>query len=135
MRAPGRLWGKVSSLSLASKNLGAGAVVFLIFGGTTLIEVRRSVSGLLYAGLQERALARARALATEVEEPLLTGDAFAVGEKARLKQRVHPDVLYVLIVDSRGGLVAHTFRHGVPPDLLDYGRHTPRGITAGREIL
>ncbi|MBI5369341.1 MAG: HAMP domain-containing protein [Planctomycetes bacterium] len=140
MRATGRLpahlfaaWRRLLSVSILLKILGIGVLVALLFGGIILLQVHGSLSRFLYRMLESRAHALAASLATRLERPRVTGDLIEVREALDREMSRSRDLRYALVRDSSNEVVAHTFAHGVPPDVARL-RETPdlrSGVTPG----
>lgn len=110
------MW-RLLSVPIYFKILGIGAIVAFVFGSVTLFETRSRMSRILYESLEERTVSAARSLAATLERAMTTGDLVTVNQQvARAKQAV-PDIRYVIVFDSAGRIVAHTFQRAVPADL------------------
>lgn len=117
------------SVPVFFKIMGIGLVVAAVFGAVTLIQIRSSVSQMLYELLEERTRAIARSLAASLERPISTGDLLLVRQKLERTRQLCPDVRYIIVRDARGRVVCHTFERGVPADLLRL-----EGWPADREV-
>jgi signal transduction histidine kinase len=92
-------------------------MVFLL-GFAVTVQVRLSLADALSRELQSRGTSIARDVAARGTDLILTNDLFALHELVRDTLENNPDVRYVLVLDAKGGVLAHTFGRAVPPDLL-----------------
>ncbi|MBI4612386.1 MAG: HAMP domain-containing protein [Planctomycetes bacterium] len=108
------------SLSIYWKILGIGAGVAFLFGSVTLVVARSAMSHALYGILEDQASSRAHGLAADCERPLITGDLYAVEQRIDRALEASPDLLFILVQDPQGDVVAHTFEGDVPDDLVPH---------------
>jgi signal transduction histidine kinase len=103
------------------KIMGIGALIAFIFGGVTLYQVRKSMSAQLYKILEQRTLTMATSLSNRIESPLVTNDVFSVHQILRKTVDDSQDILYIIVEDPDGRVIAHTFPGAVPSDLNRIG--------------
>ena len=125
-----RLRHRVLSVSIFVKVLGIGMIVALVFGSVTILQTRQDMGRFLGRLLEERTRGEARAVANKLERAATTGDLFSVQQELRSVAAHRRDVLYVIVRDETGDVVAHTFSRGVPADLVPqpYARPATRGF-------
>lgn len=130
--APNRGGGALAS-PIFFKVLGIGALVSVVFGGTTLY-LTDSVTSRIHAQLlQQKTANAARALARDLLRPMITGDRIAVRQKLDQTLKSAEDVRYIVVRDSHNRTVAHTFEVGVPTALERYAQD--RKAPAGEVIV
>jgi len=112
-----RIVWRLLSVPIFFKILGIGAIVAFVFGSVTLFETRSRMSRVLYESLEERTASAARSLAATLERAMATGDLVTVNQQVARAKEALPDVRYVIVFDSAGRIVAHTFQRAVPAGL------------------
>ncbi|MBI3098645.1 MAG: HAMP domain-containing protein [Planctomycetes bacterium] len=123
---------RLVSVPILFKILGVGATVAVWFGIILLLQIRGGLSRILHPMLEERALTSVRSMASALEHPVAVGDHLAVREALRRKQATHPHIRYIIVRDSSGRVLSHTFPQGVPPDLAQARPALPKhadGVT------
>jgi len=96
--------------------LALGLVLLLGFGA--IAQVRWATRVALGWELDERAVSIARQVAAQAADMLLVEDFVSMRDLAADTQATHEDVRYILVLDSEGHALAHTFPGQVPADLL-----------------
>ena len=109
---------RVLSVPIFWKVLGIGMVVAILFGSVTFWQSRTSTLKILHRNLTQRSLELARSLAVQVELPLLIDNTVYIQEILAHYMETIPDIRYIVVHDTTGKIVAHTFRQGVPESLL-----------------
>ncbi|WP_376792666.1 ATP-binding protein [Thermoflexus sp.] len=112
------LWRKITGISIRYKLLGMVLGVILLLGLAVTLQVRSQLAGRLRQGLEERGLALARDLAEDATDLILTQNLFGLYQQLRNTLETNPDVRYIFIVSPQGEVLAHSFPHRVPSDLL-----------------
>jgi len=90
----------------------------LAIGLGNTLRTRMALNDLGRAQFTRRSVATARALAELATGPLITNDLFGLYELINDTLLNDPDVRYVLVIDARGDVCAHTFGSGVPRGLI-----------------
>ncbi len=119
MRRPREFFWAVSDrVSLRHKIMGIvlGLVVLLGLGVT--LQMRAQLSLTMRDELQKRGISIARDVAARSTDYLLTNNDFALHKVVVDALQHNEDVRYVLILDTKGQVVAHSFAAGFPRDLL-----------------
>lgn len=106
------------SVPVYFKILGIGAVVALLFGTLAIYLTRGVTAPLLYETLEERTQLAARSIADALQPSLMAGDILSVQERIAAAKQTWPDLLYVIVLDHEGAVVAHSFERSVPQDLM-----------------
>ena len=121
------------SVPLFFKIMGIGLVVGAVFGGIMLLQIRGSVSRTLYQMLEERTRSIARSLVVSLKRPLSTGDLLSVNQQLQYTQEVFPDIRYIIVRDTHGRVVSHTFGRAVPHDLPGQNRQSSGEKSSGEK--
>lgn len=99
--------------------------VILLLGLAVTVQVQNQLVHDLRQSLEERGVALARDLAEDTTDLMLTQNIFGLYQELRSTLETNPDVRYVFIVTAQGEVVAHSFPHRVPPDLLTVNALAP----------
>ncbi len=110
---------KLLSIPIQWKVLGIGGLVALIFGSVTLLQIRSNMERSLSKTLAETTLAMATSLSFRIERALITDDRVTIDEILERTRKARPDLLYTVVQNGRGHIVAKTFRGSVPAGLMD----------------
>jgi signal transduction histidine kinase len=111
-------WTVAGAVSIRVKIMGIVVGVTLALGGAVSLLVYRGLTATLERELTERGIAVAVSLASRSQEIVLTDRLFALYTLATETVRDNKDLLYVYITDGRGAVLVHTFKDGMPEDLL-----------------
>lgn len=109
---------RLLSVPILIKILGVGVVVAAAFGGTTLMLFDHVASDILFKMIEKHTLVTVNHLAESLERPIAIGDVLTVNQKLMNAMKMEPDIRYIIVRDSQGAVVAHTFNKAVPDDLL-----------------
>lgn len=82
------------------------------------MRLQSEMSRALYLELEQTTWSAAYSVAAKVERPLITGDTFAVRQWLQRISTMFPDVRYVIVRNTEGQIICHTFHRHVPRDLL-----------------
>jgi len=104
------------SMGLFYKIMGIGMLVAAIFGGVTLLSVRRSTSLVLEQTAQRRAESMAQLLALNLVKPILANDANRVKKILDQTRTMLPDICY-LVVHTGDGRMIRSPANRIAPDL------------------
>ena len=96
-----------------------------LFAPVTVLVIHRGVIREVEREIDQRAVALAQQAAAAVLDDVLTGERLAAERKLGDLRAERPEVAYLFVVDRTGHVVAHTFAHGFPRDLLAVA-HPPR---------
>lgn len=105
-------------VSIRAKVTGVALAVVLTSGTATIMHARFVIAQAVGQQLDERTISTARTLALRSQDPVFTGDDYALHELVFDTVRANQDVRYAFIVGPDGDILAHTFSDGVPGDLL-----------------
>jgi diguanylate cyclase (GGDEF)-like protein/PAS domain S-box-containing protein len=107
---------------------------FGIMAAATSLLSGRELNDAMVREYEDRAVALARSIADGNTEILLSRNAGAIQAALDLHQEMG-DLLYILVVDIQGEVVAHTFLPAVPEEILAMVREAPgkARFGAGRE--
>jgi len=112
----GAVWA-ILSVPILVKMMGIGAIVAACFGVITFVRTRDTLRDNLNASLAGRTISEAESLADYLARPLSVHDIVAVRQILAKTRARHADILYILVRDSDGVILTHTF-DGVVPDGL-----------------
>jgi signal transduction histidine kinase len=95
--------------------LGTGvlAVLLLPLGIYFIFSIMR----LNERTMEDKSQSLARIIASQVVDPLLTGEKLSLLETMEKAASTDENIIYVCIEDSTGGIVSHTFKNGFPLEL------------------
>jgi len=91
--------------------------VTLVFGLATVLIARTVLQLKLDQKLEKRAVSIAKNIAQASITPLLTEKYFELNMLAMDYKTSEEDIEYIYILNARGDVVAHTFKHGFPVEL------------------
>ncbi|MBI4612601.1 MAG: HAMP domain-containing protein [Planctomycetes bacterium] len=97
--------------------MSIGAIVVLLFGCVTFLLVRSAMMRVHYSMLHDESRSIATSLATSCARPLLTGEILTIKQRIDDAVRTTPAIRYVIVRDTEGDVLAHTFERNVPEDL------------------
>ncbi len=115
--AGGAVW-SILSVPILVKMMGIGAIVAACFGVITFVRTRDTLQENLNASLTERTISETESLADYLARPLSVHDVVAVRQILSKTRARHADILYILVRDSDGVILTHTFDGTVPDGLL-----------------
>jgi len=127
-RALNRVWRLALDVPIRFKILGIGVGIATLFGLATLWVVRASISDTLTFELRDSGVLLTENLARQAEGFVAVDDRLAVHQLLARLRESHSDIVYAMVLDPSGGVVADTFERGVPGDLLTFGT-TPSSDT------
>lgn len=114
---PGLIW-KVLSIPLFYKIFGIGVIVASLLGSVMIFQARSNMSRALYSNLELKARSEVHSLVAAIEQAVAINDIITVQRNLeRVNERLS-DLRYVIVRDTRDTIIAHTFEHSVPIDLL-----------------
>lgn len=120
---PSRIAWRILSVPVFIKILGIGAIVAIVFGSVTVYFTEQGMSDRMNLLLNRRASALARYLAADMESSMDAGDVFSVSQKLKFTRQEYSDVVYIVVRDFEGEVIAHTFENGVPSYIADRMPH------------
>ena len=94
-----------------------GSLALLVMFVPTGLYLTYHVSSWAEEHLRERGRSVARRVAGRIVQPMLAGDHQAVREALK-RAAADPEVRYLCVEDKPGNVAAHTFRGGVPTELV-----------------
>jgi len=106
-----RLWKKIVLLNIVVVT-GLGVLIDL--------KVRDIVISSMRQDLTRQGITLLRHLSDRVADPLLLGDVYQVKSSFEDLVEQEKEIEYLFVTAVDGGLFAHTFDHGYPPDLLSW---------------
>lgn len=116
----------VNSIPLEGKIYGIVVMVIILISSLSLIEVRYSLQETLSTQLDERVKSIGRDVAARSVDLLLTNNIYLLHELAQDTVRNNPDLLYVIISDEEGEVIAHTFdKQGISDELIQINQVKP----------
>jgi len=104
--------------SVQSKIIGLAVGLVLLMGTAAALLAQSSFTQSTTAELERRGASIARDVAARGVDMLLTHNALGLHELVAETMTNNEDVRYVVILDARGQVRAHTFGKGFPADLL-----------------
>ncbi|MHC4402022.1 MAG: GAF domain-containing protein [Planctomycetota bacterium] len=115
-------WPRLSDWALSVpvrvKIMGIVLGVIFLLAIVATFQIRATMRATMREELRARGVSVARDVAGRATDLILTDNLFAVHELAGERVESDHDVRYVLIANSSQDLVAHTFGHSFPPELL-----------------
>jgi len=105
-------------LRIADKLGFMGATVILLFSFLAGIILWSSLSEVMRGDLDERGTIIAAEIAGLSNESIQSGDFFALDELIHIAKQTNSFVEYILVVDNKNKIMAHTFSQGIPKKLL-----------------
>lgn len=96
--------------------LGTVAVI-VVTGLMMILLVKFMLPGKLLGILEEKTIAQARLVASEIANPLLTEQFFDLRIRLNDLKRSDDSIAYVFVIDAHDKVVAHTFESGFPSEL------------------
>ena len=110
----------IGGFSVRTKILGIVLALTTVLGLVVTWQVRTVLTGVLMNELDSRGQSVASDLAARTSEPILLNDTYGVFELLDDTVTNHPDATYAFVLDTNGGVIAHTFGDaGFPVGLLD----------------
>lgn len=113
-----RFWAIAGAVSIRVKIMGIVIGLIVTLGVAVSTMVYRGLTATLERELEERGIAIAVNLASRSQELVLTDRLFALYTLAKETVRDNRNLSYVYITDRHGAILVHTFRGGMPEDLL-----------------
>ena len=123
--SPRRLLSLAQAASLRLKITAMIVVLIMLLGGGLLLEIRAGLTAALSRQLDINGVALGHDLASDTTDLLLTKNTFALHALIAETLKNNSDVRYILLLDSSGQVVVHSFSHGVPRDLLGANQLDP----------
>lgn len=120
------------SLPIFIKIFGIGVLVAVVFGTIMLFHTRSSMSISLYRNLEDLAVSEARSLGANLDLAMATGDLVSIQKVLTQALQRIPDLRYILVRDTDGRIIAHTFARAVPYDLIPLHPSADRFISSVR---
>ena len=109
-------------MSIRTKVMGIATVCVLIAAFAFVWSDYHHTSDMLSKQLQERGITIATGLAAQSRDSVLTRDSFALYMLARNTLNSDKDLTYILVLDDKQNVLVHTFKQGVPIELLGKNR-------------
>jgi len=113
-----RFWRFFSGVSVRTKIMGIVLGLVLLLGAGVTVQVRATMTNTLGHELDQRGISIARDLAARSTDLILTNNLFALHELLRDTVGNNEDLRYAFVLDAEGRVLVHSFKQGVPPDLL-----------------
>ena len=110
-----RMTATIKNMSLRSRFVLLAIVGLLVLGGTLNWLLRESVSRVQMEQLLERGFQVSSDLAIRVQDPLLTDDRYSISRLIDDTRGNVDEILYILILDRQGKLIAYSTRWDGPP--------------------
>ena len=106
------------SIPIFPKIMGIGFLVAMLFGGVTLIQTRSGTSKILQQILEQKMLSTTEMLTEMIEQPVSTGDIYAVLAHINNARKIYPEIRYIIVRSADGEILASTFKNSLPEELL-----------------
>ena len=113
-----RLWRAFVGVSVGTKIMGIVLGVVVLFSSAVTAHVRASMARTLRHELENRGISIARDLAARSGDLVLTHNIFALHQLIGDTAENNRDIQYAFILDAKGESLVHSFRVGVPADLM-----------------
>lgn len=115
-----KLWSKIVLLNV---------VVVISLGILVGIAVKGAVTDAMRAELSTEGESLAKNLSNRIADYILIDDIYKVEEALEDVLKTERDVEYVFVTAKDGSLLAHTFKNGYPPDILNWNPLSNRQIS------
>jgi len=119
------VWNIAGAVSVRTKILGIVLGLVVLFGVVVTIQARYALTATMTAQLDEQSVSITRDLAARSTDPILLNDLLRLHDLLNETIANNPNVRYAFIVDSRGQVIATTFKGGFPPGLLSLNSVQP----------
>ena len=106
------------SIPILIKMVGIGAIVAGCFGVITFLSTRNTLKQNLDTALAARTISETESLADYLARPLSIDDIVRVHQILEKTRERHHGILYILVRDPNGKILAHTFDGAVPAELV-----------------
>ncbi len=114
----GRLKFWLLIVSLRTKIMGLIIASSLMLGLFATYLIASVMAENMQVTLREEGLSVSRELASQANEYLLLNDLYGLARLLRQTVDNRRDLRYAVAMDAKGQVLAHSFGHGFPPDLL-----------------
>lgn len=104
-------------VGIRSKIMGIILAMVLLLGLTISLQVYQAVAKNMEQQLQEQGVSLARDVAARSVDYIFTNNLFSLYDLAQDTMVYNRHVRYILILDSAGNILTHTFPDGIPRDL------------------
>ena len=111
-------WDFAGAVSVRMKILGIVLGFIVLLGAGVTIQARYALTATMTAQLEEQSVSISRDLAARATDPILLNDLLRLHDLLDETLANNPNVRYAFLVDSRGQVIASTFKGGFPLDLL-----------------
>ncbi len=112
-----RFWTFAGGVSVSIKIMGIVLVLILIFGLGITFQVRNSLTNTLTQELEKQGIAVAKHVAAYSTELILTGNTYDLYQVVKGAVKNEDVVRYVLVLDTAGNILSHSFSDGIPTGL------------------
>lgn len=109
-------------VGVKGKIMGIAIILVLLLGSMLIGQSEKVFSEALRRDLIKQGVALGRYLSVRSENPLLTNNIFALHELVEDTMSSNPEIIYIIITNSRGGLILDSFETGMPRGLLDFNK-------------
>lgn len=115
-------------VGIRGKVMGIAVALLLLLGVWLTWEVQVSHTGTLREQLEKRGVSIARDVAARSTDYIFTNNIYSLYELTRETLRNNEDVRYVMIIDSSGQILVHTFGQGIPRGLREANSVAPEEL-------
>ncbi len=101
------------------------ASTVLLFGSLNLLFIRNQVYKTFEKQIEKHGISIAKSIAERAVDPILYDDFSALNKLLSQTKSVNTDVKYIIVLNHRHKLLAHTYREHIPRHLLDINTVKP----------
>jgi len=125
---------RVASLPMHAKLVVIVLLVLLFFASAVIFSVRAKVMAALREENRESALLAAKCIVEKVASRDFQSDRSGLRAEMQSRAGIDRDIAYMFVVDSSQRLLADTFEHGCPAELV-HANPVPAGESYGVRVL
>ncbi len=111
-------WAFAGGVSISIKIMGIVLIIILIFGLGITFQVSSSLTTTLTHELEKQGIAIAKHIAAHSTELILTGNYYDLHHVVKDSIENEDSVRYVLVLDTNGNIITHSFSGGIPVGLV-----------------
>jgi len=113
-----RFWAFAGGVSISIKIMGIALIIILIFGLGVTFQVSSNLTTTLTQELEKQGIAIAKHIAAHSTELILIGNYYDLHHVVRDSMESEDSVRYVLVLDTNGNIITHSFSGGIPVGLI-----------------
>ncbi len=111
------------SISLQAKIIGMVVGLTLFMGTVLSLQVSRYLNDHTVAFMEQESKSMANELAYKIPDYILINDLYGLTRFLNSTRKNRRDIRYMIVIDSQGNILAHTFGSKFPVELRNHLRH------------